>query len=268
MSRVVSWFSAGAASAVATKLALNDYGSDVVVATIGLTTEHPDNERFLLECEQWFGVDIVRLKSDKYEDTWDVWEKTKYLVGPAGARCTGELKKKVRYSFERPDDRQVFGFTNDPREVNRAIRFREQNPGIELLTPLIDHHLTKADCLALVERSGIELPAMYLLGYQNNNCIGCVKGGMGYWNKIRRDFPETFERMARLKRTLGNTVLREKPKGSTQSQSLYLDELDPSRGNHADEPSFECGISCELVETEVTLRAKPEPESELDDCGE
>ena len=36
-------------------------------------------------------------------------------------------------------------------------------------------------------------PLMYDLGYPNNNCIGCVKGGMGYWNHIRKDFPEVFE---------------------------------------------------------------------------
>ena len=32
------------------------------------------------------------------------------------------------------------------------------------------------------------------MGYNNNNCIGCIKGGMGYWNKIRVDFPEVFEK--------------------------------------------------------------------------
>ena len=31
---------------------------------------------------------------------------------------------------------------------------------------------------------------MYDLGYPNNNCIGCIKGGMGYWNRIRKDFPD------------------------------------------------------------------------------
>ncbi len=55
----------------------------------------------------------------------------------------------------------------------------------------------------MIERAGIELPAMYKLGYRNNNCIGCPKGGMGYWNKIRVDFPEVFERMAALQRELG-----------------------------------------------------------------
>ena len=177
MSRVLAWFSAGAASAVATKLAIADHGERVTVATIDPGSEHPDNDRFREDCAEWFGVPIVTLKSDRYRDTWQVWEERRFLVGPAGALCTTELKKRVRFAFERPDDVQVFGYTAE--ETNRADRFREQNPGLTLSTPLIDRGLTKADCLAIVARAGIELPAMYQLGYRNNNCGGCVKGGMG-----------------------------------------------------------------------------------------
>ena len=245
------WFSAGAASAVAAKLTLAEpYTDDVVVAYVNPGSEHPDNLRFLDACQRWFGAsesffgrNITMLRSDKYADTWQVWQERRYLVGPTGALCTAELKKKVRFAFERPDDIQVFGYTVE--EQSRADRFREQNPGVDLRCPLIERGLTKDDCLAIIERAGIELPAMYRLGYRNNNCVGCVKGGMGYWNKIRRDFPETFDRMAALERDLGHTVLRD------NSEPLYLDELDPDRGNHADEPSFECSLMCQLAEEDL-----------------
>jgi Rad3-related DNA helicase len=242
--RVLCWFSAGAASAVATKLALAEYGPErCVVASIDPGSEHPDNERFLRECEEWFGVPIVRLKSEKYADTWQVFEERRFLVGPSGALCTAELKKKVRYAFERPDDHQVFGYTSE--EQKRADRFREQNPGIDLLTPLIDSNLTKSDCLLILERAGIELPEMYRLGYRNNNCIGCVKGGMGYWNKIRVDFPDVYDRMAKLERHLGRTVLRDK------DGAVWLDELEPTRGNYKAEIAEECGISCATAEETI-----------------
>ena len=55
------------------------------------------------------------------------------------------------------------------------------------------------------ERLGIKRPIMYDLGYSNNNCIGCVKGGMGYWNKIREDFPEVFQARAKLEREIGRS---------------------------------------------------------------
>ncbi|HET7736739.1 MAG TPA: hypothetical protein VFK52_12235 [Nocardioidaceae bacterium] len=207
-------------------------------------SEHPDNERFADDCAAWFGQEIHTIKSPKYRDTWQVWEERRYLVGPTGALCTVELKKKARFMVERDYDVQIFGYTAD--EVRRADRFRLQNPEVRLLTPLIDRGLTKRDCLAMIDRAGIELPAMYQLGYRNNNCIGCVKGGMGYWNKIRRDFPDVFDRMASLERSLDATVLRD------NGEPMFLDALDPERGNHADEPDMECSLLCVMAEADTT----------------
>src|SRR5262249_8611775 len=106
--------------------------------------------------------------------------------------------------------------------------------------PLIEHELRKSDCLELLTRAGLELPAMYRLGYNNNNCVGCVKGGAGYWNKIRRDFPATFARMATLERELGATVIR------VDGERVSLDELDPNAGRH-DEPAPACSLFCDSL---------------------
>lgn len=242
--RTLCWFSAGAASAVATKIVLAENPPDLAVVYVDTGSEHPDNERFLGDCERWFGRPIERIRSEKYRDTWQVWSERRYLVGPKGALCTAELKKKPRFRFERPTDVQVFGYTADPADAARADRFRDQNPGVTLRTPLIEHQLTKADCLALIDRAGIELPAMYRLGYTNNNCVGCPKGGMGYWNKIRRDFPDIFERMAALEDDIGATVLRE----PTTGERLPLRLLDPGRGDHQNEPNMDCSLMCALAE--------------------
>lgn len=233
------WFSCGAASATAAHLLARDGTSDLVLAYTDPGSEHPDNERFLRECEEWIGLPVVRLRSEPYASTWEVWERRRFLNSPGGALCTAELKRKVRFKFERPDDRQAFGYTSE--EVARADRFRQQNPGVDLLTPLIDHGLSKADCLGVVDRAGIELPVMYRLGYDHNNCVGCVKGGMGYWNSIRRDFPEAFDRMARLERDIGATCIRR------DGVPVYLDELEPDRGDMATEPNIECSLLCELA---------------------
>ena len=243
MSRVVVWISAGAASAVAGKLTLGEH-PDAALAYTDPGSEHPDNARFLDDLERWYDRPIVRLRSDRYVDTWQVWTERRFLVGPSGALCTTELKKRPRFAFERPDDVQVFGYTSE--EQHRADRFRQQNPEVTLRTPLIERGLTKDDCLAIIDRSGIAMPAMYLLGYRNNNCIGCPKGGIGYWNKIRRDFPDVFTRMAGIERDLGHTVLRDK------NGAIWLDELDPARGNHVTESDFECSLLCAITEQEMT----------------
>lgn len=47
--RIISWFSCGAASAVASKLAIQEHG-EVEVIYQETHSEHPDNERFLVDC--------------------------------------------------------------------------------------------------------------------------------------------------------------------------------------------------------------------------
>jgi len=59
--RTVCWFSCGAASAVATKLTLAE-NKDVVIAYTEVKEEHPDNKRFLKQCEEWFGQEDSYLR--------------------------------------------------------------------------------------------------------------------------------------------------------------------------------------------------------------
>lgn len=247
MSRTVCRFSCGAASAVATKLALAKATGDVVIHYSDTRSEHADNERFLADCEQWFGMSVTRLTSDRYHDVWDVWEKRKMLVsGSTGfAVCTEELKRMTAERAQRQGDIIVMGYTAE--EQHRFDRVRKRNPGENIVAPLIESRLSKADCLAIVERAGIALPAMYALGFRNNNCLGCPRGGMGYWNNIRRHFPEVFDRMARLERDLGHAML---PDGKS-GKRVFLDELAPDRGDLATEPEIECSIMCMLAEQDI-----------------
>lgn len=249
MTRIVCQFSCGAASAVATKLVLASAGSTpVVVVNAYLKEEHPDNRRFLEDCEAWFGVPIVRLRDEKFgASAREVFRRKRYTKGRQGAPCSKTLKRHVLDAFRRPGDTMVLGYTFDEQE--RLDKFIDANPEARVLTPLIDAKLGKADVLAIVERAGLVLPLMYRLGYQNANCIGCVKGGAGYWNKIRRDFPEDFEEMAQIEESIGPgaRLLRHRS-GPLKGQRFYLRELDPAAGRYQDEPSIECGSSCEYGE--------------------
>ena len=244
--RVVSWFSCGAASAVATKLALKQYSERVEIVYQDTGSEHPDNKRFLKDCERWFGREITVLKSKKYNSIWEVFEKTRYLVGPMGARCTSELKRKLaeEYITWGPlQDVEIFGYTVE--EEPRLKRFRSNNPERIIECPLIDKALNKTECLAILEREKIQIPKMYELGYKNNNCIGCVKGGAGYWNKIRKDFPDVFARMAAVERELDIAINKRYVDG--KRIKVFLDELPEEMGNFETEPSISCGLFCDAV---------------------
>lgn len=230
--RVLCWFSCGDASAVAAKFAIKKYGDRCEVLYCDTSAyEHHDNLRFMIDIEQWLGVKIKILKSDKYDDIYDVFEKTRFLRSRQGARCTTELKKNVRKKYQRVDDIHIFGFSLE--EKHRMDRFFKENPDINAEFPLIDNNITKNDCHQIIRSADIELPAMYKLGYHNNNCIGCVKGKKGYWNKIRVDFPDIFWKMAKLERELNFSLC-----------DVFLDELPPNAGRYKDEPDIECGVLC------------------------
>jgi len=237
--KTVAWFSCGATSAIACKLAI-EKDPLTVVAYCDTGSEHPDNSRFLLDCEKWYGKHIVSLRSRTYSDIWDVFKRTRYLAGVKGARCTAEMKKVPRFEFQEPGALHVFGF--DKSEKERAKRFLANNPDTNAWFPLIEAGLSKQDCLDRITEAGIELPMMYRLGYKNNNCIGCVKGQSGYWNKIRVDFPEVFDRMAKVEREL-NAAICKTYKGGPR-QRVFLDELPPDMGRYESELEIKCGLIC------------------------
>jgi len=245
MGKIVCWFSGGVTSTVATKLALERY-DDVEIIFFETGSHHPDNDRYFAECEKWFGQPIIVLQDEKHEDIYSIFEEKRFINSPYGSPCTQILKKKVRQKWEdevdykNNYDGQVFGFDCSPREYKRAERFHKEYPYTKPLFPLIGCNLTKEDCFDIMERNGIEIPKMYRLGYGNNNCIGCVKGGMGYWNKIRIDFPEVFEKTASLEREIGATCITDR-----NGNRVYLDELDPNRGWELKPYVEPCGSFCD-----------------------
>lgn len=160
-----------------------------------------------------------------------------------GAPCTMLLKKQVREQMQRPDDIHIMGYCSEEQE--RYDDFLDAN-NIDCVAPLIDRQLSHADCLGMLQNAGIDLPEMYKLGYQHNNCIGCVKAtGAGYWNKIKLDFPEKFWMMAGMSRALGVKMTR------VGTERIYLDELPVGIGRYQDEPEIQCGIFCEAAQQEL-----------------
>lgn len=253
MNRIVSQFSCGAASAVATKLALAKYGQshDVQIINAFLQEEHADNRRFAADCERWFGRQITVLRDEKYgASVVQVFKSKRFLKGPMGAPCSRELKRKVLDAWKLPDDIMVFGYTAE--EEDRLEDFRDRNPNLQVIAPLIDAGLGKEDCKAMVLRAGIELPIMYRMGYENANCIGCVKGGEGYWRAIRDDFPEHFEAICLLQDEIGpgSWFLRYRS-GPRKDERFPLRDL-PEGTVVRNEGLPSCSFFCEMAEQEYS----------------
>ena len=110
------------------------------------------------------------------------------------------LKREVIEAACLPNDRHVFGYTAEEAVSRPAVQRMIDNGA---LVPLIDRGLSHADCLAIVERAAIQLPAIYGLGFNNANCIGCCKGGEGYWNDTRDVFPADFAEVVQIQESIG-----------------------------------------------------------------
>ena len=233
----VSWFSAGVSSAVATWIAIQNH--DVEIVYIDIDNQHEDSLRFVDDCEKFFNKKIKILKS-KYKNLENVIKQFRFINSPYGAKCTQILKKRVRQEYEMQNkiDTYVWGMDCSKKEINRANRIKETMRNYNHIFPLIENNISKENAHGIIESWGIKRPKMYDLGYPNNNCVGCVKGGMGYWNKIRQDFPEVFKRMSLTEREIGASCIK----------GIFLDELKIDKGREQKIIVPDCGMFCEQQE--------------------
>jgi hypothetical protein len=175
----------------------------------------------------------------------------RYIKGRSGAACTLRLKRGLLRTFEQPGDVLVLGFTAD--EQDRYDDWLENWPDRPVMVPLIERGLTKEDCKAMVQRAGIEIPTMYRLGYDNANCIGCVKGGAGYFRAIRQDFPQEFERLAQVEEEIGEgAYILLHRSGPLKGQRFPLRQLSLDGPVRRDEHVPSCGLFCESAEQEYS----------------
>lgn len=241
---IVVWFSNGAASAVAWKETVRLYGHRCRVLAVNnpVAEEDEDNLRFASDVSRWVGGFLVFWKNWKRPQASAeiVWDDAKAMSFNGGAPCTVQLKKDARYDFERQHkvDWHVLGFTADERKRSERFMLTERE---NLLPVLVDQNITKDDCYRIITEAGIELPRVYLWGYPNANCIGCVKASSPtYWNHVRKMHPEVFTRRAEQSRRLGVRLVRYK------GERIFLDELPESAvGRPMKTMQIECGIFCE-----------------------
>jgi 3'-phosphoadenosine 5'-phosphosulfate sulfotransferase (PAPS reductase)/FAD synthetase len=221
--KYITWWSGGITSALVCKYAIESHDATPIFIETG--SHHDDNLRFKKDCEMWYGKEILQVQNDKFRDHFEVIEKMRYLNGVAGARCTSVLKRMMREKVQKQYHDIVgyfWGFEYGKKEQNRADRVKETIPEYEHYFPLIEKRIDKKKAITIVKDAGIEIPTMYKLGFPNANCIGCVKGGKGYWNLVRKTFPEHFNRMVELESNIGRSCIN----------GTFLKDLDPNAGRN------------------------------------
>ncbi len=237
MNKIICWWSGGITSAVACKIAIDFYGTENCIAImLDTKNEHEDTYRFKKDCEKWYGIEIEsysRVDGEEFSSIEDVWKKYKSLNVAHGAICSTVLKREMRESIQKEIEfsHQVFGFEFEKSEFNRALALSIQYPKSKPIFPLLMMGYDKKKCIQIVQDAGIEVPFAYKMGFQNNNCLktGCVQGGIGYWQKMKREFPDKFEKMALMEHEL--TDLKGEPVTMLKDQSNEAKEKVDSSGN-------------------------------------
>lgn len=224
---VIAWWSGGVTSSVTCKLCIEWFGLDNV-RTIFIDTKNEDKDtyRFKSECENWYGQNIEILTNPDFKNIQEVWYSSLSLNVATGAKCSQMLKRLVRERWQKENtfSYQAFGF--DINEIVRAKGMKTNHPETKPIFPLISELLTKKDCIKIVQNANdiflkIELPRMYQMGFENNNCweTGCVQGGIGYWQKMGKEYPDKFNDMAKVEHELTDlkgepvTMLKDQSKG-------------------------------------------------------
>jgi len=223
--QIMGWWSGGVTSAVTCKLCIDIYGlENVRLIFIDTFNEDEDTYRFKKDCEKWYGKEIETITriGKKYEKIQDVWFKYKSLNVAGGAVCSSELKRELRKEWEKENDYKYQAFGFDVDEIRRVKSMTNNyRKTAKPIFPLLMFGYTKKDCVQLIQDEGLKLPRAYVLGFLNNNCLntGCVQGGIGYWQKMKRDIPSNFDAMAKIEHELTGmkgepvTMLKDQSKG-------------------------------------------------------
>jgi len=275
--KIICWWSGGITSAVACKIAIDHYGKEKCRSIfIDTGNEDYDTYRFKKDCEKWYGIEIesiTGLSKEKFPTIQSVWRHYKSLNVANGAICSSTLKRDVRLKWQKENHykHQVFGFDID--EPKRAKGMKINYLKAKAIYPLLLFAYSKKDCLNIVEQAGIKVPLAYVLGFKNNNCLKtmCIQGGIGYWQKVRKDMPEKFETMAAMEHELTDlkgeavTMLKDQSKGGglvflkPHKDYPEIKDISMMKGREP-KPLMECnGFGCAVND----LQPKNETEKEI-----
>jgi len=275
--KIICWWSGGITSAVACKIAIDHYGKEKCRSIfIDTGNEDYDTYRFKKDCEKWYGIEIesiTGLSKEKFPTIQSVWRHYKSLNVANGAICSSTLKRDVRLKWQKENHykHQVFGFDID--EPKRAKGMKINYLKAKAIYPLLLFAYSKKDCLNIVEQAGIKVPLAYVLGFKNNNCLKtmCIQGGIGYWQKVRKDMPEKFETMAAMEHELTDlkgeavTMLKDQSKGGglvflkPHKDYPEIKDISMMKGREP-KPLMECnGFGCAVND----LQPKNETENEI-----
>lgn len=226
--------SGGKSSAIAADRVISTFGKERTKLWFADTLwEDQDLYRFLDDLERYWGIPIVRTAEGR--KPLQVAEDRHIIPHSRIAPCSIALKVQPFTQYILSEDKPLtvclgFDFTEwhriwTPMERYNSIR------GVRTVVPLLwSPMLRPIDYNSIIEGWGIEVPRLYKMGFNHNNCGGrCVRQGLKEWKLLHKVMPERFEEVASWERkhsqadgpTKDHTMLSRERQGQRYNISLY-----------------------------------------------
>ena len=177
---------------------------------------------------------------------------------PATPQYFRQLKELIAFGYKGIRFDVLITTDNDALEFMRKYR-DELFPGVPVVFSGINNFDVRMldgrkDLTGTVEETdyaGTINIALKLLPATNNIVIvtdntTTGKAHSSAVDKIRRDFPEAFAKMAATERDLNAAICKKEgvTNGKRWRKRVFLDELPPDAGRYEAEPDIECGVLC------------------------
>ena len=186
--------------------------------------------RHIDKLEKYIGIPITRLKSaqpfeylffehmPKRKNPELIGRKGYSWSGPRNRWCTAMLKTRIidRYLRELSKEytlKQYIGIAAD-----EPHRMREYN------YPLIDWGMTEADCLAYCKERGFDWDGLYDI-FHRVSCWCCPLQSYDELRKLRRHFPELWERLRYMDKNTWRNFLKNYSVEQLEARFAFEDEL-------------------------------------------
>ena len=186
-------FSGGAASYVAAKLTLDEFGHDDTALVFADTKiEDGDLYRFLADVEKRLNHPVTWIADGR--DPWQVFNDERMMGNTRADMCSRILKRELLDRWRRdnaPDAAVIIGF--DANEAHRLDTTSARMAPVKVRAPLIERGIWREGAHEIVKADGIRLPRLYRMGFPHNNCGGfCIKAGQGGFALLLEHFPARY----------------------------------------------------------------------------
>lgn len=207
-------YSGGVTSWAAGRILVDELGPENVTLLFADTTmEAPDVYAFVIEGMARLGVPLFWIADGR--NPWQVMRDERMIANNFKAVCSKKLKRELidRWRREWCDpETTVHAVGMDCFEIERFETHRAlmATKGWTSRAPLIEHQLTKTECMRMAEAEGLTLPAAYAEGFAHANCAGmCIRAGIGHWRRLLRIHPDRFRLAESRERELQDYLQKE-----------------------------------------------------------